>query len=152
MDIRETIIFIHIYMSTHIYKHTLLSYIFCEFFPASSSANPNGRWSFIQSSWTGGASSNLKNRGRKLLSRSMQKRILHHKQRLHDIETAKNMIEKAKSKVCLIWCTDTDQKYNSASRGETEKLLSAVVLLWMFINIYKQVFCFGHFIPTHSAA
>ena len=64
------------------------------------SANPSGRWSFIQGSWTGpGSGSSGKSKSRKLYSRSMQKRILHHKQRLHDIEAAKSMIEKAKDKV-----------------------------------------------------
>ena len=63
------------------------------------SANPSGRWSFIQGSWTGPGGSSGKSKSRKLYSRSMQKRILHHKQRLHDIEAAKSMIEKAKDKV-----------------------------------------------------
>nr|KAG5700865.1 hypothetical protein BaRGS_012272 [Batillaria attramentaria] len=40
-----------------------------------------------------------KSKSRKLYSRSMQKRILHHKQKLHDIEAAKSMLEKAKDKL-----------------------------------------------------
>ena len=74
-----------------------MMHIYC--FPGFVSANPSGRWSFIQGSWTGPGGSSGKSKSRKLYSRSMQKRILHHKQRLHDIEAAKSMIEKAKDKV-----------------------------------------------------
>ncbi|KAL8592605.1 hypothetical protein ACOMHN_026535 [Nucella lapillus] len=86
-------------------------------------ANLSGRWSFIQSSWTGPGTSGLKSRSRKLLSRSMQKRILHHKQRLQDIEFAKSVIEKTKNKhAAHVMFKDMTSTKEKALQKEQESL------------------------------
>jgi hypothetical protein len=63
----------------------------------------SSRWNFLQGSVSGASGTSARSKSRKLLSRSMQKRIMHHKQRLQDIEAAKSMIEKAKDKVGTPW-------------------------------------------------
>ncbi|XP_070181060.1 dual E2 ubiquitin-conjugating enzyme/E3 ubiquitin-protein ligase BIRC6-like isoform X3 [Littorina saxatilis] len=82
----------------------------------------SSRWSFIQGSWTGAGSGSGKSKSRKLYSRSMQKRILHHKQRLHDIEAAKSMIEKAKDKVSHVVFKDMGSSKEKALLKEQETL------------------------------